>query len=539
MFSWFGKSDAPEGGSPEKPTDSSNELYNSNNNHHHHTTTSTSSSTLPRTWQAALDETCLQQGTLHASVGAVTQRFAVAEIPSSDQALLWDVPTVRQAVLVERLQATLRGDSVTTTTTTTKIPPSPPSRTYTLLKGVAKGAVATIGSIWSTEIESDQYGKDLAQRHNADDDDSIPPPPTTNDDVPLDETTNVGNTDLALECLLWMRDKMLRQGLLTLPGGAATAAQACHQWLCQMTNNNNNAPTRIHRLLPSLPAADAACLFDVLQTAGVVEIVVRRPAQDDVLFFHAGTTTTATATTTDQEDTSKYCRRQVQLALFDLQQRRDEIHQRIDEWTARRDACHRQALHYRRTQQETHALHQMRLAKRIAQQVQAQQAVLLQLEEQHLAVENAASNAAVVQVTQQTAAVLRRLRQETADVDQVLEDLQEELDHQEDIQEGFKTTLVENTSVLVVDEDDLLAELQALTVQEGDGGAPSSSERGGGPPPRVVQQQATTVVVDATVNDNNPLFKVPATKNHPPADHPSSTETAEVVPAPPTLTPAS
>jgi hypothetical protein len=166
-----------------------------------------------------------------------------------------------------------------------------------------------------------------------------------------------------------------------------------------------------------------------------------------------------------------------------LKRQIDQITKRIDTMTKQKTAYQRKALESRKLKKENTALQYMKLAKKFDELINSAYSTIHNLEMQQISLDSAADNAEILKVSRETAKVLRGIREETHDADEVIMELQDELDTQRDVQD----TMISINADYGIDEDELILELEKLTVEEedtssGPGTAPVSEHTGSLPP---------------------------------------------------------
>lgn len=510
MFSWLAST---EGDNDDASGDST--IQDETNDAAAETTTTTTNNATPskrcRTWKTAFRDTCLQNNTIHASIVQVLEEFAVDEsqIPTASTAFYFHQDGSNQK-LVEDFQQSQTNDNTTNsqTTTATAKEQQEARQSSSLAYIVDKVVGATKYAaryVFSTEddILMEQAGYDPhGDKHY----DSYAANGSNDNEQVLDASEAILNMDLAVECLVFLRDIITRyasnatatdqpqQAILALPGGASTAPSVCQEWITSQILENAGAGAAacgsdaIRNLIRQMARQDLNFLVQALLAGRVMEIIQRRPQQDDLLVFTVG-----------EDGESSASSKEVKVAMFDLGRQINSIQTRIDTLTERKEKCETGALRCRRNKQERQALQHMNLRKKLDQEISLSQSKIHNLEDQRMALENASSNFEILQVSQQTAKTLKKIREQTENADDVILDLQEEIDTNKDIQETL--TPMGNMSGVTVEEDELLAELQALSIDDttpGGSGAPNAHEQPAAgsvptiPPPSESSKGATT-----------------------------------------------
>ena len=426
-----------------------------------------------RTWKTAFRDTCLQNGTIHASIVQVLEQASVdaSELPTASTGFYFHQDGANEK-LVQRFQSehpNSQGLNNEQSEGTTK---SSSSSTISYVFGKAVSVTKYAAKfVWQSEddIAMEQHGIDM--NDSSQDEDQI------GENQALDESEPLLNMDLAVECLLFLRDVIARHAsssstnnnneqdssILPLPGGATTATAVCQGWISRILEKDACGQEAIRTLVRQLAPKDLEFLLQALIACRVVEIVHRRPRQDDLLVFLPG-----------QEHSAK----EVKLAMFDLVRQINLIQTRMDTLTARKEKCTQDALRCRKNKHERQAMQHMKLRQKLEEEIGLCHGKMHNLEDQRAALENASSNREILQVSQQTAKTLKNIRQETENADEILLELQDEIDANNVIHDTLAHTI--NSSTVVVDEDELLAELEALNIDDAPGGSdPGALEQPG------------------------------------------------------------
>lgn len=425
-----------------------------------------------RTWKTAFRDTCLQNGTIHASIVQVLEQQAsvdASEIPTASTGFYFHQDGANEK-LVQRFQSEYPNSQGLKNEESEAAAKSSSSSaiSYVFDKAVSVTKYAAKFVLQSEDdIAMEQHGIDM--NGSSKDEDQV------GENQALDESEPLLNMDLAVECLLFLRDVIARHAsstnknneqdssILPLPGGAPTATAVCQGWISRILEKDACGQEKIRTLVRRMAPKDLEFLLQALMACRVVEIVHRRPRQDDLLVFLPG-----------QEHSAK----EVKLAMFDLVRQINLIQIRMDTLTARKEKCTQDALRCRKNKHERQAMQHMKLRQKLEEDIGLCYGKMHNLEDQRAALENATSNREILQVSQQTAKTLKNIRQETENADEILLELQDEIDANNVIQDTLSHTI--DSSAVVVDEDELLAELEALNIDDAPGGSdPGALEQPG------------------------------------------------------------
>lgn len=153
----------------------------------------------------------------------------------------------------------------------------------------------------------------------------------------------------------------------------------------------------------------------------------------------------------------------VKVACFDLEVAQHKLEQQIDSWTRQMSICTQRALDAKKHNHTQRALLEMKRRQLLHKQIETSYSKVLNIESSLHALQQAASHKNILRALEQSNETLHFLRESTSleRVDDVLDDLQEEMEHLEKIDVSLSSV-----SPVLVDEDELLRELEAMTLRD-------------------------------------------------------------------------
>jgi hypothetical protein len=162
--------------------------------------------------------------------------------------------------------------------------------------------------------------------------------------------------------------------------------------------------------------------------------------------------------------------RNIQIALFRLDVAIQQTEESMDRWTQQRDTALAKAVQYKRLNKKVAALSELRRKALYDVHLERSQGTLLNLEQTRQAVETAQSQAQLTTVLQETASTWKEMRTgeeglTVEKVDELALDLAEEYEYLEDVNGAVQKL---SNDAADYDDDDLLKELENLTIAEGD-----------------------------------------------------------------------
>ena len=421
------------------------------------TATTTSSPSRRRTWKTAFRDACLEKGTLYASILQVLEKsdggIDADEIPTASKVVFWKQDGSKD-LIVKRFREEIKDSTNENDAKTVQ-----KSLIGTTLYKVAAASVSLAKSatkmFWQSEEDllMEQFGAD---EDHSDDEKEVA-------DAAVDESEPILHLELAVDCLHFLRDTILRyahgdnEDILVLPRGSSSAAAVCQAWIGRVLANEASDRSSVREFVQKMAIKDLHFLLEALVECKIVKILQRQPKQDDLLIFLVG------------ENSSS---NELKLAMFDLTRQIDATQKRIDTLVDRKEKCAQAALHCRKTKQERQAMHHMKLRKALDEEIGKLQSITHNLESQRLAMENAVDNGKIMQVSKQTTDVLKNLRQESNEVDDIIANLQDEMDQLKEVDDALAQTANPGG---IIDEDELLAELENLKIDDDDAPAPYKS----------------------------------------------------------------
>jgi hypothetical protein len=400
-------------------------------------TTSSSEATTPRRrrpWKDAFAHSCSSRGSLTVSVREVTADSEVADVPTSSQVHYWNDTVATKEALARLFQE----QSATAKARET---------------AAAKASPSLVSSVASTIFE---YGVKspvkMAIRYMLhDDDEDEYDVPDVDSDIHVGEDEPLLNPDVAVDCLLFLRQTMLRHAsdtlVLALPGGAATAATELLNWTHGVLKTTSDQG-RMGTLVAQLETSQMEFLAEILMASGLVEAVSRDEGDDLLVLIPPADAR----------------QREQRMALYDLQLAIAKNEMRMAELTAKMEVCTKRALESNKTGNRKVALQHMAARKRLTAQLVQVEGALVNLTGQFHALEGALHTQKFVQVTKQTAAALKSLRPDLDEVDDVMLDLEEELEADRRMNDTLSNMVMTDTTGPT--DDELLAELAGLTLDD-------------------------------------------------------------------------
>jgi hypothetical protein len=182
----------------------------------------------------------------------------------------------------------------------------------------------------------------------------------------------------------------------------------------------------------------------------------------------------STTTKTDSEEDTELpdCKSlQVAITLFDIHKAEESIERQVEKWTEDVNKCTAKALQFKKQNQNSLALIQLKRRKQIQQHIDLSSQELTKLMQIRMTIESTKSNKMMVDLMVESTKMLRGLREETPleHVDEVNDDLQSELHEHHQINESFamSSNIVMSTmGIDTIDDDDLTKELQMLSMED-------------------------------------------------------------------------
>ena len=405
-------------------------------------------------WEQAHSEACVRDGVLAVPISRVlflTRREDVKRglrgVPTdASQVMVWST-TSDDNELVDRLAAVWKQQPISNTILHQQ-QPWMMSRLYkTLATSLA----------WGDTQEDEHATTGINTFSVAGEQDDALLDHSTNNGRMLKEGDAIVNIDMTLRALSTLEHVLQQQASsnsLVLPLTASPDDEMTDwkTWLEERLLEDCRDP-EIAGLLARVPIHQMQVLLRILERQNLVS--VRKNLRDQKEFL------VVTGWGLDEGDL------QAQLALYELERAQHRIHQHIAVSRRKADSYLQQARSAARTAQKNQTQHHssvvnpMRLRKLHMDQIEKQQNILWNLEKSHLALMSARENKSTVQVLALTTDALKTLRLQQNVVDDVLDEHRDELDLLQEVQD----TLTEEPLALdTVDEQDLLDELEHLTM---------------------------------------------------------------------------
>jgi hypothetical protein len=416
------------------------------------TKSSSSERTTPlrrRPWKDAFAHSCLSRGSLTVSVKEICADSDVLkqEIPQSEQVLYWN----DRAATLKALATLFQEQSAETGARRNAAAAAPSSFLSTVVgtafdlgvKAPVKLAYRTYQYVTRDEFDDD-YDVSLEEPDEKEVVGILP-----GEDEPL------LNPDLALECLLFLRQTMLNHAsetlVVPLRGGASTAATELLNWTRGILKTEVKASrnSRMGSLVAQLEHSQMQLLSEILTDSGLVEVVLRRPAADDLLVLIPPT------------DSNQ---REHRLVMYDLQLAIAKQETRLTELMAKADDCTKRARAAHKAGNKKAAVKYLRDSKQLGKQIEQLEGTLFNLTNQLHALDGALNTKKVFEVTKQTTAVLKNLRPDLEETDDVMLDFEEALEADR-VTNDTLSNIVSVTDCGATD-DELLAELAGLTLED-------------------------------------------------------------------------
>ena len=221
---------------------------------------------------------------------------------------------------------------------------------------------------------------------------------------------------------------------------------------CSQTNDD---------LLSRLPRDDLDWLLEILVRKGQAK-VVKSEGLSELVIVSSRTLPTVTDSTLE-----------LGIALHKMKQAQNALEQRIEDWVASIQEYRQKAAKHKVAKQKSLAIVQLRKSKLLQERIDSSANALLELERIQSTIEITQNNKAILSLVAEGSEQLRNLTQQTSleEIDEIKEGLEESIIVANQINE----TLSLNSPV---DEDELLAELEMLTIH---GNATSQTPGDGSP----------------------------------------------------------
>jgi len=439
-------------------------------------TKTTSSKRRARTWKELHRDTCLQRHSLQATAVQVREsQDTNVPLPLASTIVDATDPSLVDK-LVALYQAEQRLVTMTTTTPMTTPDASNKTRTRATLTTPARlyAAVSTTAAVLTSPLRAfgnyvlkDRDDDYAVQRDWHQENDhavtvtisrvsvSLSAATSTAAQVPVSPHTAVIHTDLLLQCLQILQAAAAKESpvrVVRLVG--ALPAYSWQGWL-----QRTAAAAAIYddaelaEFLGRLPESQTDLLLKCLDAAASSSVaVLRRDSAADVVLLGRVT----------NDDRDKH----VRVALLDVECTAAQVQGRTDATTAKLGACRARAVQAIRAGHTAQALAEFKRSK-LHETTQAQcydQMHTLEALQQTL--EAAEANRDTVQVLRHAATTLSQMRQPLEQVDAVMDDLQEETEHVAVISDTLAAHGGVSGTDTVDEEDELLAELLALTIDD-------------------------------------------------------------------------
>lgn len=359
-------------------------------------------------WRVAFREACSARGSLQATPQQVLDRLSEKE----EEATL-DRPTKYQVVLWKKDNNDVAVSSIVEAYRRKRDEEQPSS---SWLSRVASTLYNTVVASPKHEEEDWTAGQDDYRAEQ-----------------PVDWSQAICNIELAVQCVEKVMTKDVR--VLKREGQASNCFLG---WIHENFKDD---------LLSKLGEDEINMVMEVLKELQQVRVV-----DDELLIL--GPPQSAAAASDD-----------VLAARFRLNCAIQQLEASIDGWTVQRDAALVRAKKQTKKNQKKAAMAELRRKALYDTHLERAHVTLLNLEQTREAIDTAQSQAQLTQVLQTTTSVLQSLNQKVS-LDQVEEastNLAEEYQHLNQVNE---TLAAHNDTLVGTDDDDLLKELEALTMQD-------------------------------------------------------------------------
>ncbi len=394
---------------------------------------SKSQSKTPTSWKEAHDQYCRTHSRLRATIPQVLE---------DEQEASWDLPTTHEVVTSTEYDKFVTPKKAKEEQHQASLPLPTSTSVLQLAKRVVTG-------IYSTALQYTRKADDVWQEPNNEEDDDF----HAIDDAPwaVESEVLIVHVELTRQCYATLLDRIMSRS-------SHRSDQAYHRGPWTILIQSEWVPWVRHVLcdepLACMVAEDAKWLLEIL-IAQKYATILQRDGKSNVVLMKSEE---LKASKSEQDSL------QIPLALFDLQQAKISMETQLEQWAEQVQVCSTKALTFRKQGQTKLALAQLSKRKLLQQQIDTSSATLIQLEQVSASIEMAQSNQSVLTLLSQGSQLLQKLSNETSleSIDQVHEDLQDAMEQVNDIQDRLTTT----TTTTAISDDDLLAELAALTIQE-------------------------------------------------------------------------
>ena len=392
--------------------------------------------TMPKTWKEAHAAYCRSHSTLRASIQQV-----VNDCCDEGQDLPWELPSRQMVVTDEKdLLAQISPALLESSTPDSSFPTS--TRVLQLTKRVANGLLS---KFYDDGLEE---SSDWQQ----DDDDALVASSARTSKA-LDFSLPIFYLPSTTLCLQVLQQRILQQTANTKAPVILSKAE-WKPW-CSSPSKQEDGNITSCPLLSKLSLSDTEWLLQLLVQCGYAKLVEGQSDQVDLIVLRKFSDNRSNKNTKEEET-------QIAIALWKLRKAQEGLERQLQAWSEQAMECQKKAIEFQRQKQKSLALSQMTKRRLLNERIQTSSQSLMTLEQTQAAIETAKSNKAIVDLLAQSTIVLQVLNASTPieQIQEVHEDLQSEMDQLSQVQEAMAAT----TTGVQFDEDELLKELEGLTI---------------------------------------------------------------------------
>lgn len=422
----------------------------------------------PSSWNEAHDRYCKDKGVLRASIRSVVQEVSKAV----DYELPWDLPSPSAFVtsIDEVVKPSIENERAAVDSEASG------GIRQMMWNGAKKLSSSLVSTVFQDDLDDDI---DLNAENDAIQELSNTTSTSSSSALNWDQPIiHVAHTNHCLQAV----GEAIRQ--VTKNEQSAFTILEKSEW-CQFCSQTNDG------LLSRLPPDDLDWLLKILVRQGQAQ-VKKNEGQSEFVIVSSSTLPTSKDSTVD-----------VAVALHKLKQAQNALERRIEDWAFSIQECRKKAAKHKAAKQTSLAIVQLRKSKLLQDRIDSSANAFLELEKIQSTIEITQSNQVILGLVAEGSEQLRNLTQQTSleEMHEVKEGLEGNMMAANQINEALSLTSP-------VDEDELLAELEMLTLSDN----VSSQTTGDGLPSHSIskndkkrQTQNTQVEVEQGKETRKPL----------------------------------
>ena len=444
-------------------------------------TNTAASSSSPSSWTEAHHTFCIKHGVFKA-----TPQQVINATFQNDDDIPWDLPSKKCSsgvVLTDINEVTnhlrtQRGtmmtrngnDNNTSTSTTTPVKPSlmtraimSPIKVATYVGNVGKSLINSISN--DDEYDDDEWKQDGDDAYRADNDNDDGYTGNSLSSSGFNLTTTLIFDPVLIESTIQPLENAIGSsrssadtpyivmGLLEWNAWTMKILQSGDHKFDSLSHDDN------HLLLQILVRLDKARIYKRQKQSELDDVIV---LSSTIMTTTASSSNTETASS-DDDSIPDHLR--TIITLWDIQNAKERNQKKLEGWSGRVDAYSNKAKQYKKQNQMNLALNQMKLRKIYETRIDALTNQQLNLENIESAIESSKTNQEMMNLMTESTQVLRTIRGEIPieEIDDAVDDFQAELVESKLVNETLGAI---GTNSLTIDEDELLEELNGLSLQD-------------------------------------------------------------------------